>query len=421
MKEGFKETELGSIPSDWSIVKFDEVAELRHGYQFRNYDFTESGIKILKITQIKGNETVDLSSCSFINENRLDEFERVIINKGDILVALTGATIGKIARFNSEEIVLQNYRVGNFFPLNSTSLSKDYFFQFLRSSFFYNQILARQTQSAQQNIGKEDINNMSMFFPPIKEQKAIANLLTAFDDKIENLRAQNQTLEQTAQTIFKEWFGKYQIGDELPEGWRVEELDNLLELIIDYRGKTPKKLGMEWSEKGIPALSAKTIKNGKIVRRDAMNFGSPELYKIWMKDELQKGDILLTSEAPLGEMYYINDDTKFILSQRLFALRVNEKITSEYLYDYLFSKYGQHQLNARASGSTVQGIRQSELRKIEVIVPEENIMKKASLIFRSSIEKKAINSKQIQTLTKTRDALLPKLMRGEIRVSGFKK
>src|SRR5690606_14606677 len=135
------------------------------------------------------------------------------------------------------------------------------------------------------------IKNIEVKIPKnINEQKAIAQVLTAFDDKIENLRAQNETLEQTAQTIFNEWFGKYQVSDELPEGWRIDKLDNLLELIIDYRGKTPKKLGMDWSEEGIPALSAKTIKNGKIVRRDAMNFGSPELYKVWMKDELKKRD-----------------------------------------------------------------------------------------------------------------------------------
>ena len=74
----------------------------------------------------------------------------------------------------------------------------------------------------------------------------------------------------------------------------------------------------------------------------------------------------------------------------------------------------------RASGSTVEGIRQSELRKIEVIVPEKVIMEKASLIFRSTIEKKAINSKQIQTLIKTRDMLLPKLMSGQLRVNEYK-
>lgn len=187
-------------------------------------------------------------------------------------------------------------------------------------------------------------------------------------------------------------------------------------MVIDYRGKTPLKLGMDWSENGIPALSAKSIKNGKIVRRDAMNFGSEQLYSIWMKDELKKGDILLTSEAPLGEMYYLNDDTRYILSQRLFALRANKKITSEYLYHYFYSPNGQTLLKARASGSTVEGIRQSELRKIEIIVPEKDILEKASIIFKNVFDKTFANEQQIQTLTQTRDELLPKLMSGEIRV-----
>lgn len=115
-------------------------------------------------------------------------------------------------------------------------------------------------------------------------------------------------------------------------------------------------------------------------------------------------------------MYYLNDDTRYILSQRLFALRVNQQITSEYLYHYLYSTNGQTLLQARASGSTVEGIRQSELRKIEVIVPDKNILEKASIIFKNVFDKTFANEQQIQTLTKTRDELLPKLMSGEIRV-----
>ena len=262
------------------------------------------------------------------------------------------------------------------------------------------------------------------------EQKAIANILSSFDEKIELLKAQNETLEQMAQGVFREWFVKFNypnvtgkmVESELgviPEGWRVDTIDNLVELIIDYRGKTPKKLGMDWSEKGIPALSAKTIKNGKIVRRDAMNLGSEELYHLWMKDELMPKDILLTSEAPLGEMYYLIDDKKYILSQRLFALRANDKISSEYLYYYLFSRQGQNLLNARASGSTVQGIRQSELRKVEVLIPDSKTLEKASALFERVFQKINLNENQIQTLQKTRDTLLPKLMSGDVRVKGF--
>ena len=88
-------------------------------------------------------------------------------------------------------------------------------------------------------------------------------------------------------------------------GWSEIELDSLLELIIDYRGKTPIKLGSNWVNDGIPAISAKNIKDGKIVRRDYINYADEELYNKWMKEKIKKGDILLTSEAPLGELYLL--------------------------------------------------------------------------------------------------------------------
>ena len=104
------------------------------------------------------------------------------------------------------------------------------------------------------------------------------------------------------------------------------------------------------------------------------------------------------------------------MSQRLFALRVNNKSSYPYLYFWLRSPQGQHLLLRRATGSTVQGIRQSELREVEIIIPENKILKNASNLWMSLLEKIELNYQQIQILTKTRDSLLPKLMSGQIRV-----
>src|SRR5258706_4520518 len=109
-----KQSYIGSYPDYWKLVVMDSVAELKHGYQFRTYDFTKEGIKVFKITQIKSDGIIDISSCDYIESSRLASFKKFIIQKGDILMALSGATIGKIARVNSDETVLQNYRVGNF-------------------------------------------------------------------------------------------------------------------------------------------------------------------------------------------------------------------------------------------------------------------------------------------------------------------
>ena len=419
-------SEVKNIPDGWEETTLKEYLDLLNGYAFKSDDFenekiNDSYLPILKIKNI-ANGNANHNDVVFHKVN--DNLEKYIIKEGDILIALTGnhpsaitQVVGGISRYYLKDKALLNQRVGKIYSKNENILNNDFIYYFFKWNNTQFHIANQSSGSASQaNISKNDVISTPINLPPKPEQKSIASILTAFDDKIELLQAQNKTLEATAQTIFAEWFGKYKIEDKLPIGWSIKELDDLLELIIDYRGKTPLKLGLNWSENGIPAISAKSIKNGKIVRRDAMNFGSEELYSIWMKDELKKGDILLTSEAPLGEMYYINDDTKYILSQRVFALRVNKKITAEYLFHYLFSTNGQTLLQARASGSTVSGIRQSELRKIEIIVPEKNVLDNVSKIFKTAFDKIFTNEEQIQTLTKTRDELLPKLMSGEVRV-----
>ena len=112
---------------------------------------------------------------------------------------------------------------------------------------------------------------------------------------------------------------------KLPKGWEVNKLNDVIVDIIDYRGKTPKKLGGSWSESGIIALSAMNIKQGQLVKLEKAKFVNDELYRKWMKSEVAKGDILMTSEAPLGETYLVPDNRKICLSQRLFCIRVELK------------------------------------------------------------------------------------------------
>jgi len=177
-------------------------------------------------------------------------------------------------------------------------------------------------------------------------------------------------------------------------------LADLLELIIDHRGKTPNKLGFnDFFSSGIPVLSAKHVKTDVLVDVDSMRYASAEMYKKWMAVEVQEGDIILTSEAPMGEVFYINDETKYVLGQRVFGLRPNpELINPRYLAAWLVSAEGQNQIAARASGSTVQGIRQSELLKLEVYLPSKEEQERIANIKFSLTDKVNLNRRINQTL-----------------------
>lgn len=401
---------LNNIPKNWQIIKFSDVAELRHGYQFRNYDFTEDGIKIFKITQIKGDGMTDISSCSFIKKNRLNQFNKFIINKGDILIALTGATIGKIARFNEEELVLQNYRVGNFFPLDENTLNKEYLYQYLKSNYFYNQIISNQTQSAQQNIGKEDINNMLVIFPPLQEQKSIASILSAIDDKIENNLAINKTLEEMAMALYKHWFvdfGPFQDGEfieselgRIPKGWEVKRLSEI------YANHNKKRKPISTNERA--KIQGEFPYYGATKILDYINYFNFEGEYILLAED---GTVKTERDTPF--LQFVSG--KFCVSNHAHVITGNKNYSSEFLYLSLSNT----NVIPIITGAVQLKINKENLEKLKFIVPPKELLKDIESKIIPLYKKIKENEFENQTLTQLRDTLLPKLISGEVRLKEF--
>lgn len=170
--------------------------------------------------------------------------------------------------------------------------------------------------------------------------------------------------------------------------FKTYTMEDALEAIIDYRGKTPKK-----SDSGIPTLSAKSVKNNHI-DYSLCYYISPDEYKHFMVRGFPKiGDVLLTTEAPMGVVARLDRDDVAI-AQRLLTLRGKENVLdNEYLLYFLQSSSGQSLLKARETGTTVTGIKQTEFRKIQINVPEISIQKKIGRFLRALDEKIEINSK----------------------------
>ncbi|MCT7594242.1 restriction endonuclease subunit S [Aliarcobacter butzleri] len=188
--------------------------------------------------------------------------------------------------------------------------------------------------------------------------------------------------------------------------WNKATLNDCIKIIIDYRGKTPNKLGGDWSENGYRALSAKNVKTiGGIVQEDTIRRVDNNLYNKWMKEEVMRGDILMTSEAPLGELLHWNTDEKIVLSQRLFAIRAQDYINSTYLFYYMTSSEYQHELESRATGTTVIGIKQTELIQTIIKYPSLPIQKKIAHILSTLDDKIELNRKMNQTLESMASAI----------------
>ncbi|HHL5101978.1 TPA: restriction endonuclease subunit S [Escherichia coli] len=169
-------------------------------------------------------------------------------------------------------------------------------------------------------------------------------------------------------------------------------LEDCMDAIIDYRGKTPKKV-----DNGIPLITAKIIKNGRI--QEVNEFIAINDYDDWMVRGLPlEGDVVLTTEAPLGEVAQL-DVRKVALAQRVITLRGKKGILeNDYLLYLLQSSFVQNQLDGRASGSTVTGIKQSELREIILRLPPVSLQKSISHQLKCLDKKIDLNNKINKTL-----------------------
>lgn len=139
-------------------------------------------------------------------------------------------------------------------------------------------------------------------------------------------------------------------------------IEDATDRLIDYRGKTPPK-----TDSGVRLITAKVVKGGQILREPA-EFIAEDFYDEWMRRGLpQKLDVLITTEAPLGELALLRGDEKIALAQRIILLRAKPgHVDPVFLFYALQSDFGQGELNARGSGTTVLGIKQSELRKVRI-------------------------------------------------------
>jgi len=157
----------------------------------------------------------------------------------------------------------------------------------------------------------------------------------------------------------------------VPEDWGVSPIATILKNIIDYRGRTPRKLGMAWGGGDIPALSARNVRMGGIDLSQETYYGSEALYERWMASgDSKKGDLVVTMEAPLGNVALIPDDHKYILSQRTILLQPEPHIVDgEFLFQLLSSDGFQRLLRDNATGSTATGIQRSRFEKLHVVLP----------------------------------------------------
>src|SRR5690606_12973972 len=293
---------------------------------------------------------LDLSNCSFIDTKRLNIFRSIVIKNGDVLMALTGGTIGKIIRAeNIGEPMLQNYRVGNFFP-STKDLDKIYMFYLLSRQNTMDQINYLINRNGQPNIGKENFKNMTFPLPSFSEQQAIANYLDAktqaIDKKVSLLEQKIETYKKLKRTLINQTITKgldkntplkdsgiSWIG-QIPQHWEVKRFKDVLNLFTG--NSISDKNGFDYIENSIPYVSTKDIdfNTNEINYTNGMYIpNSDKTFK-----RAKKGTCLICIEgANAGKKYGIlNQEVAFV--NKLAALKfIANRNFDKYLYYYIQS------------------------------------------------------------------------------------
>ena len=326
------------------------------------------------VSEFKGEE---ISEPIFVSKKTYEEFSRISgkVQADDLLVTGVG-TIGVPYLVKSNNPLY--FKDGNVIWIQNNKKLDGYF---LFYTFITNPIQNFIRESAGTGtVGTltiETCKRIPVFIPGKREQIAVGEFFQSLDNLITLHQRKYDALKSMKKTLLSKMFPKN--GEDVPEirfkeftdAWEQRKFMECINNVVDYRGKTPKKLGMNWSEEGFLALSALNVKDGYIDFELDANYGDIELYNAWMKQDLSKGQVVFTTEAPMGNVAQIPDESKYILSQRVIAFEVaHEKITDDFLATLLKSPKVFDNLTSLATGGTAKGVSQRSLSKLSVKIPQ---------------------------------------------------
>ena len=326
------------------------------------YEFKDAGINFVKVESISNNGTFIPDKFAKIDDECNAQLKRSQLEENDILFSIAGA-IGRTAIVPKSILPANTNQALAIIRLKPDApIYPDYLLRALASQSIIEQTDLMKGGVAQQNLSLAQLKAFEIPLPPLPVQKAIVAKLDAAFASIEQAIAAAERNAENAKQLFQSYLSE--VFERGGDGWHKSALGDECKF-IDYRGKTPIK-----TETGMRLITAKNVKKGYI-NLTPQEFVSPNSYDEWMTRGLpQSGDVLFTTEAPLGHVAQLDTSDKVVVGQRLITLQIKSgNITSTFLKYMLLSSPWQKMLSEKSTGATVQGIKASLLKLIPVLFP----------------------------------------------------
>ncbi len=390
-----------------------ELAEIIDGDRGKNYpqqfEFLENGYCLFLNT---GNVTASgfsFGNNQFISQEKCDLLRKGKLRKRDIVYTTRG-TVGN-AGFYSDRVPYEHIRINSGMVIirpNEDIVCTEFLYQILKSSYYRPYFQQYCTGSAQPQLPIKNFSKIELDIPELNVQRRIADILSAYDDLIENNQKQIKLLEEAAQRLYKEWFVDLRfpghettlIVDDIPVGW---ETRTLIDIAIVIMGQSPKSEFYNQDGNGLPFHQGVGSYGARFVIDNTFSTSYTRI--------AEAGSILFSVRAPVGRLNMTKN--KVVIGRGLAA--INHRAGKQsYLFYLLKERFFKDDIIG--NGAIFASISKDELLGQKFVVPTDELVDRFDAIVSDIDRKIAGLSNQTILLTEARDRLLPKLMNGEIEV-----
>lgn len=412
---------------DWKEVTLADIADIVPGFAFKGSDFGTVGQSVIKIKDIVP-PIIDILHTNKIdikkyNKHKIDKYK---IKKNDFVVAMTGATIGKVGILTREIEAYVNQRVAIIKPHDN--MSKEFVYYTTQITEFYNHIKNNiDSNSAQENISGNSIGKYIIYIPSLDYQNRIVDILSPLDHKIELNRQMNETLEQMAQAVFQDWFVDF--GPVKRKAKGITDPVAILGGLIPNPAQAQKIASLfpdQFAEDGLP-LGSKIIKLQDIlelaygkslpqkrrVKGSIPVYGSGGITGYHNECLIDGPSIIIGRKGSIGTIYWENSPS--------FPIDTVFYVKSEFPLIYLYFLLKQFDLKAMNTDAAVPGLNRNNVYRLQIPYLNKTVIEKYASLMTPLFSYCRSNLDQNHTLAEMRDLLLPKLMSGEISVDELEK
>ena len=400
-----------------------QLAEIIDGDRGKNYpkqdEFYPQGYCLFLNTGNVTKEGLIFEENQFIMKEKDEALRKGKLKRGDIVYTTRG-TVGNAGYYNSS-VPYENVRINSGMVIlrsNGEIVDARFLYQILKSEYYRPYFKQYCTGSAQPQLPIKNFSQIYLNVPDIKTQHRIADILSVYDDLIENNQKQIKLLEEAAQRLYKEWFvdlrfpghENTKIVDGVPEGWQYDKLGDLVKTTS---GGTPSRRKSEYYVNGnIRWIKTKELNDRFIfeteehITEDAVKNSSAKV--------LPEGALIVAMYgATIGKIGITA--AEMACNQACCAfISFDDMISKEYLYCWLMDN--REYLVSQGKGAAQSNLSQEMIRNFSLLCPDKKVIKNFTEIVTTMLENKRVLENKILMLSKARDDLLPKLMSGEVEV-----